>query len=208
MTAPIRVLCVDDHPVVRSGLAAMLAVEPDFAPADLAANGDEARALASARRPDVALIDLRLRGEDGVDVAQSIRALSPASRIIMMTSYSGDEPVHRALQAGALGYLLKDSLHHELLAAVRAVLSGRRYVQTEVAQQLAESGPRVLLTARERDVLSLLAEGLRNKTIAERLGIGEATVRTHVEAILKKFGARERTAAVANAARRGFLHLG
>lgn len=208
MSGPIRVLCVDDHPVVRSGLAAMLAIEPDFAPADLAADGEEARALAAARRPDVMLLDLRLRGEDGVDLAADMRRLAPAAKIIMMTSYSGDEPVHRALAAGALGYLLKDSLHRELLAAIRAVLDGRRYVQAEVARQLAEAGPRVVLTARERDVLALLAEGLRNKEIAARLGVGEATARSHVEAILAKFGARERTAAVAQAARRGFLQLG
>lgn len=207
MTGAIRVLCIDDHPVVRSGLAAMLAVEPDFAPADLAADGDEARALATARRPDVVLLDLRLRGEDGVDLVRELRILAPAARIIMITSFSGDEPVHRALQAGALGYLLKDSLHRELLAAIRAVLDGRRYVQAEVAQQLAEAGPRVALTARERDVLALLAEGLRNKEIAARLGVGEATARSHVEAILGKFGARERTAAVAQAARRGFLNM-
>ena len=208
MTRAIRVLCVDDHPVVRSGLAAMLATEPDFAFPDLAANSEEARALAAARRPDVALLDLRLRGEDGVALVTAIHAVAPAARIIMMTSFSGDEPVHRALQAGALGYLLKDSLHRELVAAIRAVLDGRRYVQAEVARQLAESGPRVVLTVRERDTLALLGEGLRNKEIAARLGVGEATVRTHVEAILTKFGARERTAAVAVAARRGFLQIG
>jgi DNA-binding NarL/FixJ family response regulator len=125
-----------------------------------------------------------------------------------VTTYAGDEPAHRALAAGVHGYLLKDSLDRELITAIRAVLSGARYVQSEVARQLVESGPRVLLTARERDVLALLAEGLRNKAIAERLGVGEATARTHVESILAKFGVRERTAAVAQAARRGFLHLG
>lgn len=208
MSALLRILCVDDHPVVRSGVAAMLATEPDFAPADLAANGHEARALATARRPDVVLLDFRLRKEDGVELAGEIHALAPAAKIVMMTTYAGDEPAHRALQAGVHGYLLKDSLDRELITAVRAVLAGRRYVQAEVARQLVENGPRVMLTARERDVLALLAEGLRNKVIAERLGVGEATARTHVEAILLKFGVRERTAAVAHAARRGFLHLG
>lgn len=207
MTAMLRILCVDDHPVVRSGLAAILATEPDFAPADLAANGIEARGLAVARRPDILLIDLRLRDEDGVTLAAELRALSPASKTIIMTSYSGDEPVHRALQAGVNGYLLKDSLDRELVTAIRTVQNGRSYVQADVARQLVESGPRVVLTAREREVLALLAEGLRNKAIAARLGVGEATARSHVEAILAKFGVRERITAVAHAARRGFLHM-
>ena len=208
MTRAIRVLCVDDHPVVRRGLAAMLAIDPDFAPPDLAANGDEARALAAARRPDVVLLDLRLGGEDGVALAGDIRAVVPAAKIIMMTTYSGDEPVHRALQAGALGYLLKNSLDEDLIAAIRAVLDGRRYIQAEVARQMAEYGPRVVLTAREREVLALMGEGRRTKEIAARLGIGEATASTHVEAIVAKFGVRERAAAVAQAARRGFLQMG
>lgn len=208
MKRPLRVLCVDDHPVVRSGVAAMLSVEPDCAPADLAANGHEARALAAARPPDVALLDLRLRDEDGIALAVELRAVAPAAKVVIMTTYTGDEPVHRALQAGLHGYLLKDSLDRELITAIRAVVAGRRYVQPEVARLLVESGPRVVLTARERDVLALLAEGLRNKSIADRLGVGEATARSHVEAILGKFGVRERTAAVAHAARRGFLHLG
>jgi DNA-binding NarL/FixJ family response regulator len=208
VNALLRILCVDDHPVVRSGVAAMLAIEPDCAPADLAANGHEARTLAAARRPDVVLLDLRLRGEDGIALIPDLLAVAPAARIVMMTTYSGDEPAHRALATGAHGYLLKDSLDRELITAIRVVLAGRRYVQAEVAQQLVANGPRVLLTARERDVLALLAEGMRNKVIAERLGVGEATARSHVEAILAKFGVRERTAAVAQAARRGFLHLG
>jgi len=203
-----KILCVDDHPVVRRGVAAMLAVEADLAPVDLAANGHEARLLAAERRPDVMLLDFRLRGEDGIDLAVELRALVPSAKLVIMTTYSGDEPAHRALQAGVHGYLLKDSLDRELVTAVRAVLAGRRYVQAEVARELAECGPRVTLTLREREVLSLLSEGLRNKVIAQRLGVGETTVRTHVEAILGKFGVRDRTAAVAHAMRRGFLHLG
>jgi len=208
MTKMLRILCVDDHPVVRSGVAAMLAVEEDFAPAGLAANGHEARTLAVSWRPEVVMLDLRLKGEDGITLAADILTLVPAAKIVMMTTYAGDEPAHRALQLGVHGYLLKDSLDRELITAIRAVLAGKRYVQAEVARQLVENGPRVILTARERDVLSLLAEGLRNKAIAERLSVGEATVRSHVEAILAKFGVQERTAAVAHAARRGFLHLG
>jgi len=207
VTRHYRMLCVDDHPVVRKGVAAMLGVESDFEAVDLAANAHEALALAQARRPDVMLVDIRLRGEDGIELARQLVALLPAARVLMMTTYSGDELVHRALQAGVHGYLLKDSLDRELITAVRAVLSGRRHVQAQVAQQLAESGPRVVLTSRERDVLALLGEGLRNKVIAQRLGVGETTVRTHIEAILAKFGVGDRTAAVAHAVRRGFLHL-
>lgn len=208
MSGGLRALCVDDHPVVRNGVAAMLALEADFGRVDLASNSHEALALVAARPPDVALLDFRLRGEDGIELAVRLRAAVPAAKIVMMTTYSGDEPAHRALAAGVHGYLLKDSLDRELVTAVRAVVAGRRYVQAEVAQQLAENGPRVVLTQRERDVLAQLAEGLRNKVIAERLAMGEATVRSHVEAILTKFGVRERTAAVTQALRRGFLHLG
>jgi DNA-binding NarL/FixJ family response regulator len=204
----LKILCVDDHPVVRRGVAAMLAVEPDMAPADLAANGHEARQLVAERRPDIVLLDFRLRDEDGIDLGVALRALVPAAKLVIMTTYAGDEPAHRALQAGVQGYLLKDSLDRELVTALRAVLAGRRYVQGEVARQLAESGPRVVLTTREREVLSLLSEGLRNKVIAQRLGVGETTVRSHVEAILAKFGVQDRTAAVSQAMRRGFLHVG
>jgi DNA-binding NarL/FixJ family response regulator len=204
----IRVLCVDDHPVVRSGLAAMLSADSEFAPPALAGNGDEAVALLSQQRPDAVVMDLHLRDEDGIDLARRLLQHGPALPIVMMTSYGGDEHVYRALDAGVRGYLFKDSLHLELLQALRAVLAGRRHIQADVARQLAENGPRILLTARETEVLKELARGLRNKQIGYELGVSESTARTHVENLLAKFSCSDRTAVVALAARRGFIWLG
>jgi DNA-binding NarL/FixJ family response regulator len=203
----IRVLCVDDHPVVRSGLAAMLSADTAFAPPALASSGEEALVLLGQQRPDIALLDVRLRDEDGIDLARRLLQRLPALPIVMMTSYGGDEYVYRALEAGARDYILKDSLHLDLLQTLRSVLAGRRHLQTDIARQLADNGPRVVLTAREAQVLAQLSRGLRNKQIAHQLGIGESTARTHVESLLSKFACSDRTAVVALAARRGFIRL-
>jgi DNA-binding NarL/FixJ family response regulator len=204
----IRVLCVDDHPVVRRGVAAMLAVEPELDLVAEAASGREALELFREHRPDVVLMDLRLAGDmDGMTATEAICREWPRARILVLTTYAGDENIHRALKAGARGYLIKDTLDERLLDAIRAVHEGRRYVPPEVAVQLAEHGPRVELTDREREVLNLMARGMRNKEIGAELSITEATARTHVEKIVAKLGVNGRTEAVVMAAQRGFLRL-
>lgn len=204
----IRILCVDDHPVVRRGVAAMLGTEPELELVAEAGSAREAVDLFRLQRPDVVLMDLRLSGEmDGIGAIETICRESPRARILVLTTYAGDENIHRAMAAGARGYLIKDTLDERLLDAIRAVHEGRRYVPPEVAVQLAEHGPRVELTDREQEVLHLMARGLRNKEIGAELSISEATARTHVEKIVAKLGVNGRTEAVVVAAQRGFLRL-
>jgi DNA-binding NarL/FixJ family response regulator len=206
---PIRILCVDDHPVVRRGIAAMLGTEPTLSLVGEASCGPEAIEKYRASRPDVVLMDLRLPGGmDGIETITALRKEWPQARVLVLTTYAGDENIHRALAAGARGYLIKDALDDDLLAAVTAVWHGRRYISPHLAVQLAEHGPRVELTERERQVLKLVAQGLRNKEIATELAISEATARTHVENIVAKLGVSSRTEAVVLAAQRGFIQLG
>jgi two-component system, NarL family, response regulator len=207
--SPIRILCVDDHPVVRRGIAAMLATEPSLSLVAEAASGSEALGKYRESRPDVVLMDLRLPGGmDGIETIVALRKEWPQARVLILTTYAGDENIHRALEAGARGYLIKDALDDDLLNAVTAVWQGRRYVPPRIAVQLAEHGPRVELTDRERQVLNLMAQGLRNKEIAAELAISEATARTHVENIVAKLGVNSRMEAVILAAQRGFIQLG
>ena len=206
---PIRILCVDDHPVVRRGIAAMLATEPALDLVAEAASGIEALEKYRSHRPDVVLMDLRLPGGmDGIETIAALRKEWPQAKVLVLTTYAGDENIHRALEAGARGYLIKDALDDDLLNAVTAVWQGRRYVPARVAVQMAEHGPRVELTDRERQVLDLMANGSRNKEIATALLISEATARTHVENIVAKLGVNSRTEAVVLAAQRGFIQLG
>lgn len=207
-TRRIRVLCVDDHPVVRRGVAAMLGTEPELELVAEAASGEEAVELFRQYRPDIVLMDLRLAGDmDGIDAIRDICREWPQARILVLTTYAGDENIHRALAAGARGYLIKDTLDGRLVDAIRTVHQGRRHVPPEIAVQLAEHGPRVELTDREREVLNLMARGLRNKEIGAALSISEATARTHVENVVAKLGVSGRTEAVVVAAQRGFLVL-
>ena len=208
-SSPIRILCVDDHPVVRRGIAAMLATEPSLRLVAEAASGSEALGKYRESRPDVVLMDLRLPGGmDGIETIVALRKEWPQARVLILTTYAGDENIHRALEAGARGYLIKDALDDDLLNAVTAVWQGRRYVPPRIAVQLAEHGPRVELTDRERQVLNLMAQGSRNKEIAAELAISEATARTHVENIVAKLGVNSRMEAVILAAQRGFIQLG
>ncbi len=203
----IRVMCVDDHPVVRKGIASLLANEPDTLLVGEASNGKEAIELFRVLRPDVTLIDLRMPQMDGIAATRQIRKEFPDVRIIALTSYDGDQDIYQALEAGVRGYLLKETVHTELVQAIRAVYAGKRLVPPEVAERLSEYFPQVALTPREVEVLSLVAQGMANKDIAEQLGTANGTVKMHVQKILEKLGAADRTHAVTIAIRRGILHL-
>ncbi len=206
-TAAVTVLLVDDHPVVREGLRAMLSVEPEVIVVGEAANGREAIEAYFRLKPDVTLMDLLLPDIGGNEVIRSICAKSPEARIIVMTSASGDAPIYEALELGARGYLFKDMARLQLLEAIRRVQNGQRFIPAEVGERLAEHLARLDLTTREIAVLQLVAAGKRNKEIAYELHIAEATANSHVKHILEKLGASDRTEAVTTALRRGFLRL-
>jgi DNA-binding NarL/FixJ family response regulator len=203
----IRVLCVDDHPLIRKGIASILANEPDMQLVAEAASGEEAVRLFRELRPDVTLMDLRMPELDGIAATRAIREEFPAARIIALTSYEGDQDIYRALDAGVRGYLLKEAVHAEVLRAIRTVHAGKRLMPPEVAQRLSEYFPQMALTPRETEVLGLVANGLGNKEIAERLGTATGTIKIHLQNILEKLSASDRTQAVTIAIQRGILHL-
>ena len=203
----IRVMTVDDHPIFRDGLAALLVSYKDLELVAEAADGAQAVALFRAHRPDVVLMDLSMPVMGGAQATEAITSEFPGARIIALTTYEGDADIHRALQAGARGYLLKDALRNQVADAIRAVHRGSRVVPPIVALKLAEYTPRVELTDRELDVLALMAKGQSNKEIAESIGRTEATVKVHVLHILSKLGVDDRTAAVTVALKRGMIHL-
>ena len=203
----IKLLVADDHNIVRSGLAALINSETDMTVVAEAVNGQQAIDLFKQHRPDVALMDLRMPLVSGVDAIAAIRKEFPAARIIVLTTYDGDEDIYRALQAGASGYLLKGMLAEELLEAIRAVHAGLRRIPAAVAERLAARMGGPGLTARELDVLALIVKGNSNKEIAGTLNISEATVKTHINNILSKLGASDRTQAATMALQRGIIHL-
>ena len=203
----IRVLCADDHPLVRKGIAAILNNEPDMALVAEAENGSQAVELFRQHRPDVTLMDLRMPVLDGIAAAGLIRREFPDAKIIALTSFDGDQDVYRALEAGVRGYLLKETVHADLLNAIRIVYSGKKLMPQDVAQRLAEHFPQAALTPREVEVLTLVAQGLANKEIAGRIGTADGTVKMHVQNILAKLEATDRTHAVTIALRRGIIHL-
>jgi DNA-binding NarL/FixJ family response regulator len=204
---PIRILCVEDHPVVREGLKAMIDFEPDMVFVGHAANAVEAIAKFRSHRPDVTLMDLRLPGANGTDILISIRGEFPYARIIMLTTSDGDADIQRAMRAGASAYVLKSMPTDELLSIIRSVHSGRRHIPPEVAERLAEHMGDEDLTDRELEVLKLIREGQRNKQIADCLCIAESTVNFHVKNLMEKLQANDRTHAVTIALRRGMIQI-
>jgi DNA-binding NarL/FixJ family response regulator len=203
----ISIFCVDDHPLVRKGVAAILSTEPDLHLLAEAENADEAVRLFRLHRPDVTLMDLRLPGRSGVEVTREIRREFPDAKIIALTSYDGDQDIYRALEAGVRGYILKEMVHTEVVRAIRTVHSGKRLMPQEVAERLSEYFPQVALTPREVEVLGCVAQGMANKEIATKLGTASGTVKMHIQNILAKLGASDRTHAVTIAMERGILHL-
>jgi DNA-binding NarL/FixJ family response regulator len=204
---PIRVLSVDDHPLVRQGIGAMISSQQDMLLVAEAANGSQAIQGYREHQPDVMLMDLRLPDMSGIDAMIAIRTEFPEARIVMLTTFEGDVEVQRALAAGARGYVLKSMPPKELLDVIRLVHAGKKRVPAELAARLAEHLGDEILTSREIDVLRHIAGGNRNRDIAERLFISEETVKVHIKHIMEKLGANDRTQAVAIAVRRGIIQL-
>ncbi len=203
----IRILTVDDHPLLRKGIAALVNGEPDLKLIAEAANGEEAIEAFRSHRPDVTLMDLQMPGMDGTTAIGRIRDEFPNARIIVLTTYTGDAQVLRALRAGARAYILKGHVHKELLETIRAVHAGQKRIPPDIAAELAEHAMDDELTEREIDVLKLVAAGNANKHIADQLSIGEATVKSHVSNILSKLGANDRSHAVTIGLQRGIIEL-
>ena len=202
---PIRVLTVDDHPLLLEGIASVLNGEPDFALVAEASDGEEAIKQFRIHRPDVTLMDLQMPGINGIDAILAIRKDCPSARFIVLTTYQGDVQALRALKAGASGYLLKSMLRKNLLESIRAVHAGRRCIPPEIAADIADHVAGDALTQRETDVLRSVATGNSNKIIGSRMNITEATVKGHMKNILAKLGANDRTHAVTIAIKRGFI---
>lgn len=205
--ARIRILTVDDHPLMREGIAAMIRSQADMLLVAEAADGSEALQRFREHQPDVTLMDIRLPDRSGIDTTIAIRAEFPEARILMLTTFEGDVEIQRALQAGARGYMLKSMPPGELLAGIREVHAGKKRIPPEVAAHLAEHMGEETLTARELEVLQQVAGGNRNRDIAGRLFISEETVKVHIKHIMEKLGAKDRTGAVAIALRRGIIQL-
>jgi DNA-binding NarL/FixJ family response regulator len=206
-TEPIRVLCVDDHPMVLEGIASMVGRQPDMELVAIAPTGELALSLHRQHRPDVTLMDLRLPGMSGLEAIRAIRSECVGARIIVLTVFQGDEDIYRALQAGAVTYLLKDARSDEVLKMIREVHAGQCPLPPDVASLLAKRHAEIVLTAREIEVMQLIAKGMRNKEIADVLYISDRTAAVHVRNIFTKFQVNDRTAAIAIAVHRGYLHL-
>lgn len=205
--APHRVLIADDHPIVRMGLASMVAAHVELCLVGQADSGEAAVQQYRQLRPDVVLMDLRMPGLDGVAAIEAIRALEPAARIIILTTFDGEEDIYRGLRAGAKAYLLKDAPHEQIIDCIQAVMRGQRYLPARVALKLADRLDGESLSRRELEVLRQMATGKSNKEIARGTGITEGTVKFHVTAVMAKLNAKSRTEAVAVAIRRGLINL-
>lgn len=203
----IRLLCVDDHRLVRDGISSIINRQPDMVVVASGASGEEAIELFRAYQPDVVLMDLQLDGMNGLRATREIKTISPDARIVMLTVHWGDEDIFRALEAGAITYVHKNALADDLLRVIRLVHQGERPLAPEVKARLAERATRPTLTRREVEVMELISQGLRNKEIAASLGISDDTARDHVKRILAKLDVGDRSAAINVAIRRGIIHI-
>jgi len=207
VASPMRILVVDDHPVFREGVSALVSGESDMSIVAQASNGREAIQQFRTHQPDITLMDLQLPEMNGLDALSAIRGEFPEARIIVLTTYAGDMQVLRAIKAGARGYLLKDTLHKELVDTIRAVHAGKKYISTEASFELAEHASDDVLTPAEVRVLRLIAEGNANKEIAAQLSVSDDTVKSQVRNILSKLGAKDRTHAAMIGLKRGIIEL-
>jgi DNA-binding NarL/FixJ family response regulator len=204
---PITLLCVDDHRLIRTGLVRMLELHKGLSVVAEASTGEEAVEQFARHRPDVTLMDLQMPKVNGLQAIVRIREIDPDARIIVLTMYEGNEDVYRALHAGAMGYLLKDAAPEDLFRVIQEVYEGRRAVSTDLDAKVAAHSAQHPLTAREMQVIELLVRGMRNKEIGAHLSISEETVRVHLKSIFVKFSVHDRTAALAEALRRGIVHV-
>lgn len=203
----IRILLVDDHPVIRDGLAAILATQPDMEVVGEVSDGAQAIAQYRKLLPDITLMDIQMPVLDGVGATRALRQEFPQAKIIVLTTYSGDAQAARALKAGAAAYLLKSALRKELLDTIRAVCAGRRHVDANVATSLAIHSSDTPLTERELEILTLVASGCANKEVAQSLSVSEDTIKGHLKSIFAKLDVRDRTQAVVTAAKRGIISI-
>jgi DNA-binding NarL/FixJ family response regulator len=206
-TSPIRVLCVDDHALVREGMAALINRQGDMQVIAEATSGSDGIELFRVHQPDVSLVDLRLPDISGIEVIARMLEQNPDARIVVVSSSEGDVDIHRALSAGAMGYVLKGMPREDLLQAIRKVHRGGKAIAPDVAAAIAGHLTDEPLTPREIEVLTVVATGARNKEIASTLGISEDTVKMHIKSIITKLGAEDRTGAVTTAIKRGVIHL-